>query len=116
MPKSTPMMEQYLRIKADHPDAILFFHLGDFYEAFFEDAEILSRELDVVLTSRNGNPMAGVPIRRGEAYVNQLLKKGYKVAICQQVEDPRTWSSLHGTGTQWRVSRSGGERPMSISY
>ncbi len=89
MPKSTPMMEQYLRIKADHPDAILFFHLGDFYEAFFEDAEVLSRELDVVLTSRNGNPMAGVPIRRGEAYVNQLLKKGYKVAICQQVEDPR---------------------------
>ncbi len=89
MPKSTPMMEQYLRIKADHPDAILFFHLGDFYEAFFEDAEVLSRELDVVLTARNGNPMAGVPIRRGEAYVNQLLKKGYKVAICQQVEDPR---------------------------
>lgn len=88
------MMEQYLRLKADHPDAILFFHLGDFYEAFFEDAEILSRELDVVLTARNGNPMAGVPIRRGEAYVNQLLKRGYKVAICQQVEDPRKATGL----------------------
>jgi len=88
------MMEQYLRIKAAHPSAILFFHLGDFYEAFFEDAEVLSRELDVVLTARNGNPMAGVPIRRGEAYVNQLLKRGYKVAICQQVEDPRKATGL----------------------
>jgi len=88
------MMEQYLRIKAAHPSAILFFHLGDFYEAFFEDAEVLSRELDVVLTARNGNPMAGVPIRRGEAYVNRLLKRGYKVAICQQVEDPRKATGL----------------------
>lgn len=88
------MMEQYLRLKAAHPDAILFFHLGDFYEAFFEDAEVLSRELDVVLTARNGNPMAGVPIRRGEVYVNQLLKKGYKVAICQQLEDPRQATGL----------------------
>ena len=88
------MMEQYLRIKAAHPSAILFFHLGDFYEAFFEDAEVLSRELDVVLTARNGNPMAGVPIRRGEVYVNQLLKRGYKVAICQQVEDPRKATGL----------------------
>lgn len=94
MHKTTPMMEQYLRIKAVHPDAILFFHLGDFYEAFFEDAEVLARELDIVLTSRNGNPMAGVPVRRGEAYANQLLKRGYKVAICQQVEDPRKASGL----------------------
>jgi len=89
MRKSTPMMEQYLRLKAAHPDAILFFHLGDFYEAFFDDAKILSSELDVVLTARSGNPMAGVPIRRGEAYMNRLLKRGYKVAICQQMEDPR---------------------------
>jgi len=94
MPKKTPMMEQYLRLKAAHPDAILFFHLGDFYEAFFEDAEVLARELDVVLTARNGNPMAGVPIRRGEAYVNELLKRGYKVAICQQMEDPRKATGL----------------------
>ncbi|MGB2982794.1 MAG: DNA mismatch repair protein MutS [Candidatus Bipolaricaulia bacterium] len=88
------MMKQYLRFKADHPDAILFFHLGDFYEAFFEDAEILSRELDIVLTSRNGHPMAGVPIRRGTAYINQLLKKGFKVAVCQQVEDPKKAQGL----------------------
>ena len=94
MTKKTPMMEQYLRLKAAHPDAILFFHLGDFYEAFFEDAETLARELDVVLTARNGNPMAGVPIRRGEAYVNELLKRGYKVAICQQMEDPAKATGL----------------------
>lgn len=94
MPKTTPMMKQYLRIKADHPDTILFFHLGDFYEAFFEDAEVLARELDIVLTARNGHPMAGVPVRRGDAYANQLLKRGYKVAICQQVEDPRKASGL----------------------
>ena len=94
MAKSTPMMEQYLRLKAAHPDAILFFHLGDFYEAFFDDAKILSSELDVVLTSRNGNPMAGVPIRRGEVYMNRLLKRGHKVAICKQMEDPRKATGL----------------------
>ena len=94
MAKNTPMMEQYLRIKAIHPDAILFFHLGDFYEAFFEDAEVLARELDIVLTARNGHPMAGVPVRRGETYANQLLKRGHKVAICQQSEDPRKASGL----------------------
>ncbi len=88
------MMKQYLRFKAEHPDAILFFHLGDFYEAFFDDAEILARELDIVLTSRNGHPMAGVPIRRGEAYVNQLLRRGYKVAVCRQMEDPKTAKGL----------------------
>jgi len=88
------MMKQYLRFKADYPDSILFFHLGDFYEVFFDDAEVLSRELDVVLTSRNGHPMAGVPVRRGDAYVGQLLKRGYKVAICQQVEDPKKAKGL----------------------
>ena len=92
--KRTPMMKQYLRIKADYPDTILFFHLGDFYEAFFDDAETLSRELDIMLTSRNGHPMAGVPIRRGDAYVNQLLQRGHKVAICQQVEDPKKAKGL----------------------
>jgi len=92
--EKTPMMKQYLRFKADHPDAILFFHLGDFYETFFEDAEIVSREIDIVLTARNGHPMAGVPIRRGAAYLNRLLKKGYKVAVCQQVEDPKEAKGL----------------------
>ena len=90
----SPMMKQYLRIKADHQDAVLLFHLGDFYEAFFDDAELVSRELDIVLTSRNGYPMAGVPIRRGDAYIAELLKHGHKVAVCQQVEDPKKARSL----------------------
>ena len=92
--KQTPMMRQYLRFKADYPNTVLFFHLGDFYETFFEDAEIAARELDIVLTSRNGHPMAGVPVRRGEAYVNQLLKRGYKVAVCQQIGDPKKAKGL----------------------
>ncbi|MCK5246954.1 DNA mismatch repair protein MutS, partial [Candidatus Bipolaricaulota bacterium] len=87
--KQTPMMKQYWRFKAETPDAILFYHLGDFYETFYEDAQTVSRELDIVLTSRNGHPMAGVPIRRGESYMQQLLQRGYKVAVCQQVEDPK---------------------------
>ncbi len=92
--KQTPMIRQYMRFKADYPDTILFFHLGDFYETFFDDAEVAARELDIVLTSRNGHPMAGVPVRRGEAYINQLLKRGHKVAICQQVEDPKAAKGL----------------------
>jgi DNA mismatch repair protein MutS len=92
--KQTPMMRQYMRFKADYPDTVLFFHLGDFYETFFDDAELAARELDIVLTSRNGYPMAGVPVRRGEAYINQLLKRGHKVAVCQQVEDPRKAKGL----------------------
>lgn len=92
--KQTPMMKQYWRFKAEIPDAILFFHLGDFYETFYEDAKTVARELDIVLTSRNGHPMAGVPIRRGEAYMQQLLERGHKVAVCQQVEDPKKAKGL----------------------
>ncbi|MEA3356218.1 MAG: DNA mismatch repair protein MutS, partial [Candidatus Bipolaricaulota bacterium] len=88
------MMKQYLREKARHPSAILLFHLGDFYEAFFEDAELLSRELDVTLTARNGNPMAGVPVRSAESYINRLLRLGHKVALCKQVEDPEQTGEL----------------------
>ncbi|MGQ9602373.1 MAG: DNA mismatch repair protein MutS, partial [Candidatus Bipolaricaulia bacterium] len=87
-PKLTPMMRQYLKIKEEYPDAILFFNLGDFYETFFEDAELASRELELVLTKRNEAPMAGVPIKKAELYINRLLKKGYKVAICDQLQDP----------------------------
>jgi DNA mismatch repair protein MutS len=90
----TPMMKQYWRFKAETPDAILFFHLGDFYETFFEDAETVARELDIVLTSRNGHPMAGVPVRRGESYMVELLQRGHKVAVCQQVEDPKSAQGL----------------------
>lgn len=93
-PKLTPMMQQYLRIKAQYPDVILFFQLGDFYETFFEDAELTARELDIALTKREDAPMAGVPVKRVTFYVNQLLKKGYKVAICEQLQDPEEAKGL----------------------
>ncbi len=92
--KLTPMMQQYLRIKAQHRDVILFFQLGDFYETFFEDAELTARELDIALTKREDAPMAGVPVKRATFYVNQLLKKGYKVAICEQLQDPQEAKGL----------------------
>ncbi len=82
------MMRQYRDMKARYPEAILFFQLGDFYETFFEDAELVSRELEITLTSRDGVPMAGVPVRRAEFYVQKLLKRGYKVALCPQLEPP----------------------------
>ena len=98
-PKLTPMLEQYLGIKAAHPDALLFFRMGDFYELFFEDAEVAARELQITLTSRNPNaenpvPMCGVPYHACESYLTQLLSKGLKVAICDQVEDPREAKGL----------------------
>ncbi|ACV62953.1 DNA mismatch repair protein MutS [Desulfofarcimen acetoxidans DSM 771] len=90
----TPMIKQYLQIKERHTDAILFFRLGDFYEMFFEDAHCASRELDITLTGREGGreeriPMCGVPYHAAEGYIARLVEKGYKVAICEQVEDPK---------------------------
>jgi DNA mismatch repair protein MutS len=82
------MMRQYRDMKARYPDAILFFQLGDFYETFFEDAELVSRELELTLTSREGMPMAGVPMRRATFYIQKLLKRGHKVALCPQLEPP----------------------------
>ena len=88
------MMRQYLHIKGQYPDAILFFRLGDFYEMFFEDAETASRELDLTLTSRNKNapdrvPLCGIPYHAASSYISRLITKGYRVAICEQVEDPK---------------------------
>ncbi len=88
--KVTPSRRQYLNIKAQHPDAIVFFRLGDFYETFDEDAEVAARELDLVLTSRpqgknQRTPMAGVPHHAAEGYIARLISKGYKVALCEQV-------------------------------
>jgi len=91
----TPMLAQYREIKSRHPDKILFFRLGDFYEMFFEDAEVASRELGITLTSREVGkghkrmPMAGIPYHAASGYLATLLDKGYRVAICEQVEDPR---------------------------
>lgn len=97
--KLTPMFEQFLRIKEEHPDALLFFRMGDFYELFFEDAETAAKELQITLTCRNPNaetkiPMCGVPHHAVEGYVGQLLEKGYKVAICDQMEDPKQAKGL----------------------
>ena len=89
----TPMMQQYQATKNQHPDEILFFRLGDFYEMFFEDAKLVSRELGLTLTSRSGNkdkaPMCGIPYHAAETYINKLINKGYKVAIAEQIGDPK---------------------------
>lgn len=92
--KLTPMMEQYLGIKAQYPDAFLFYRLGDFYEMFYEDAERAAQLLELTLTSRNRKaedpiPMAGIPYHSAEGYIETLVELGYKVAICEQVEDPK---------------------------
>ena len=98
-PKLTPMFEQYMQVKEEHPDALLFFRMGDFFELFFEDAEIAARELSITLTCRNPNsvskvPMCGVPHHSAETYLAQLLEKGYKIAVCDQIEDPRQAKGL----------------------
>lgn len=92
--KLSPMMEQYMEIKNNYQDCILFFRLGDFYEMFFEDAKLASKELELTLTGKNCGqeeraPMCGVPFHSAEGYIAKLVDKGYKVAICEQVEDPR---------------------------
>lgn len=98
MSKYTPMMEQYLNIKSQHKDSLLFFRLGDFYEMFFEDAQLASRELEIVLTARDGGngkiPMCGVPYHSVNNYLARLISKGYKIAICEQVEDPKEAQGL----------------------
>jgi len=96
---STPLMRQYAAIKKQHPSALLFFRLGDFYELFFDDAVLAARELQITLTSRNKEkgvaiPMCGVPHHAAEGYIAKLIRKGFKVAICEQVEDPRVAKKL----------------------
>ncbi len=90
----TPMMRQYMEIKKKYRDAILLFRLGDFYEAFFEDAKTVSRVLNIVLTKRQGAPMAGIPYHALDSYLKKLVDAGYKVAICEQVEDPKLAKGL----------------------
>lgn len=91
--KYTPMMQQYLQVKNTNPGSILFYRIGDFYEMFFDDAKIASRELDLVLTGKNAGveekvPMCGIPHHAASSYVQRLIKKGYKVSICEQLTDP----------------------------
>ena len=101
--KYTPMMQHYLKMKEENPDAILFYRLGDFYEMFFEDAKLVSQELDLVLTGRSAGveekvPMCGVPFHAANSYIQRLVKKGYKVAICEQLEDPSSAKGLVDRG------------------
>src|SRR4249919_3768082 len=89
----TPMMEQYIEIKAANPDCLLFYRMGDFYELFFDDAEVASRALAIVLTKRGKHlghdiPMWVVPIERADAYPHRLIARGHRVAVCEQPEDP----------------------------
>lgn len=101
--KYTPMMQHYLKMKEEIPDAILFYRLGDFYEMFFDDAKLVSQELDLVLTGRSAGveekvPMCGVPFHAANSYISRLVKKGYKVAICEQLEDPSNAKGLVDRG------------------
>ena len=98
-PQVTPMMQQYLDTKEQYKDCILFYRLGDFYEMFFDDAILVSRELEITLTGKSCGleeraPMCGVPYHAADSYLNKLVKKGYKVAICEQVEDPKAAKGL----------------------
>src|SRR5262249_18775609 len=91
--RATPVMEQYIEIKAANPDCLLFYRMGDFYELFFEDAEIAARALGIVLTKRGKHlgrdiPMCGVPVHRADEYLHRLIALGHRVAVCEQLEDP----------------------------
>ena len=99
MAELTPMMQKYVETKEEYKDCILFYRLGDFYEMFFEDALIASKELEITLTGKDCGlderaPMCGVPYHAVEGYLNKLVSKGYKVAICEQVEDPKLAKGL----------------------
>ena len=99
MAEYTPMMLQYFKVKENYPDTILFYRLGDFYEMFFEDAKIASKELELCLTGRNCGmeeraPMCGVPFHSAESYIARLVSKGYKVAVCEQTEDPKATKGI----------------------
>src|SRR6185312_3264602 len=91
--RATPVMEQYIEIKAANPDCLLFYRMGDFYELFFEDAEVAARALGIVLTKRGKHlgrdiPMCGVPVHRADEYLHRLIALGHRVAVCEQTEDP----------------------------
>ena len=93
MNELSPMMQQYMRIKEQYKDAILFFRLGDFYEMFYDDAKLVSSELDLTLTGKDCGqneraPMCGIPYHSCDSYIARLVSKGYKVAMCDQVENP----------------------------
>ena len=93
--ETTPAMQQYLKIKKEHPGILLWYRMGDFFETFFEDAVIMSKELELTLTGRDSGaklgrvPLAGIPVKAADAYLQKLVQKNYKVIICDQLEDPK---------------------------
>ena len=108
--KVTPMMRQYIDIKKEHPDIMIFFRLGDFYEAFFEDAVLASRELELTLTGRSAGlservPMCGVPHHAVNIYVEKLVEKGYRVGLCEQLEDPAQAKGIVERGLTQIISK-----------
>ena len=108
--KVTPMMRQYLKIKDENPDIIIFFRLGDFYEAFFEDAVLVSKELEIALTGRNAGldervPMCGVPHHAISIYADKLVEKGYRIGICEQLEDPKEATDIVERGLTQIISK-----------
>src|SRR3974390_2712273 len=128
---STPLMRQYAAVKKEHPHALLFFRLGDFYELFFDDAVVAAKELQITLTSRNKEkgiaiPMCGVPYHAAENYISKLIRKGFKVAICEQMEDPRLAKKLvrrevtrivtPGTATESSLLRSHENNYLAAVY
>ncbi|MFZ0336343.1 MAG: hypothetical protein WAL69_19585, partial [Candidatus Acidiferrales bacterium] len=140
---TTPLMQQYHSIKRQHPQALLLFRLGDFYELFYEDAVVASRQLQITLTSRNREkgqavPMCGVPYHAAETYIARLIRAGHKVAICEQMEDPSRTKKLvrrevirvltPGTATDSplletrennflaSIARNGGGKPIGLAF
>ena len=108
--KLSPMMKQYMEIKNEYPDELLFFRLGDFYELFFEDGLIASRELELTLTGKNAGlderiPMCGVPFHSVKPYLEKLVNKGYKVAICEQLEDAKNTKGMVKRGVVEVISK-----------
>ena len=106
----SPMMQQYMDIKKDYEDVLIFYRLGDFYELFFEDAELASRELELTLTGKNAGlkervPMCGVPHHSAKQYIEKLVNKGYKVAIVEQLEDPKNTKGMVKRGVVQVVSK-----------
>ena len=108
--KVTPMMRQYIDIKKGHPDVMIFFRLGDFYEAFFEDAVLASRELELTLTGRSAGleervPMCGVPHHAVNIYIEKLVEKGHRVGLCEQLEDPSQAKGIVERGLTQIISK-----------
>ena len=108
-------MTQYREIKARHTDAILFFRMGDFYEMFFDDAHTAARVLNITLTSRgDGTPLAGVPVKAAAGYLRQFIARGYRVAICEQIEDPREARGLVKRAVTETITKAQADRIVWI--